>query len=844
MGTKNSGGFQLKYWVLSGLTGISLFFGLIDQFYFMANAPVSYSKEEAIGKQQSLYQELGINTDTLGTIPFRQQRVGLYDSILDSLGQSAPSPSSLNRENFYLNGWDVITASALRQPEVYGINAGTLYSSSGIYRTVFDNSGRIKSFELQAERGGKSRIEGELSAETAESVVQDIFGYDLSDYDLIETPGEEDAAERRIPEENGSQSLSLVPLEGPEVFKWQKRSGSFDEYIVVDLRTVFDMNKTISENYTSPVVSVDRFEAYHEMEKLPTSSTDDNFVVFFITMITLLGLIVFIEGLVQIFKGKADWKRILIIATCTTIGIYAWRLIYMLSFSELLTLQANIGLQFDQLAFGLIMGLLASLAYIGWEAFARGEKKFQIELIDAFWQGRIFFRETGTSILRGFSLGGVMLGITSVFLTLAGIYLYQSDSQFGFAEVINRPRFLTINLSIFITAALLSISMVGIVYNFFSRRIKRSTVLWIVSILFGGMMLGGLGRIFGTTGSWMYEVAMFIFIAIPLFAAYKLSGLVTVFAGLWLYLSFINILPYLGSASVEEASTAWIQILIMGGVLLYGIAARRNAPSSSTAGSYVPDYEKKIMRNMRFENEMQIARESQQKLMPFEPLMRNEYELHGYFLPSFEVGGDYFDYVESPKENGERHLTLTVVDVSGKSMRAAMQAVFTSGLLRSRMYTDQPSKILTEICPVIYEKTDAKTFITCLVSRFEPAFGKMKIAIAGHCLPILKRNGKATFLKAPEPRFPLGLRPKVDYQQLEIMLKPGDLVLYYSDGFPEAINEKGERIGFDRALEYVESMESENLSAKEICNKIKKFVEEFSVERLADDTTILCLKIK
>ncbi|CAN5128954.1 hypothetical protein BH23BAC3_BH23BAC3_14700 [soil metagenome] len=834
---------NLKYWVLAGFTGLLLFVGFKNQFHFFSNAPIYYSKEQIIDKTISLYQDLGIETDTINVLPFRQQRVGLYLSIVDSLKQNTPTPSQLNEENFHLHGWDVVSASTLGINEGFALTASSIFDTGGLYRTKIDNAGQIKSFELNQDKDLQTNIEGVISLETAQKIVEEIFGYNLRDYDAVDiSDGESDSADR-LTEERGPPLQLLETAGTPATFTWRKFSGAYQEYIEIELSPVFDLQRTGADNLEIQSVSVDRFEAYHDLEKLSVTSTNDYFVVIFISIIALLGLLTFIEGLGQLFKGKADWKRILFIALAVTVGVYGWRLIFMLSFTELLTVEANIVIHFNQLIFGLVMGLFAAIAYIGWEAYARGEKRFQINLVDAFWQGKVYLRETGSAIIKGFSLGGILLGITALFLIIAGLYLYHSDSQYGFTEVINRPQFLSINLSVFIIAALGSLGMVGIVYNFFSKRIQNSMIVMIISILIGGFVFTGMGRTFGTSGSEFQELMMFGLIAIPLFTAYKISGVVTVFAGLWFYSSIINILPYIGSPLWEISITAWLQLLVAGGIVCFGFVAYRKAPSISTISSYIPEYEQKMIRNLRFENEMQIARETQQKLMPLEHLTTNEYELHGYFLPSFEVGGDYFDYVRG-KNNGKEHLTLTVVDVSGKSMRAAMQAVFTSGLLRSRMYTDQPSRILREVCPVIFDKTDSRTFITCLISCYDPGTRTLKLANAGHCLPILKRNGKAEFLRAPDPRYPLGIRQNVDYDQLSLKLKPGDLVVFYSDGFPEAVNEKGERIGFDRALAYIEAMESENLSARVICNRIKEFIKEFSVERLADDTTILCLKIK
>lgn len=830
--SKNQG---LKFWVLAGLTGIFLFTGLLSQFYFFTDAPISYSKEEALAKTSSLYQRLNIETDTLGMVPFRQQRFSLYRAIRDSLESETPTPAQLNRENFHLHGWDIIAASTLGLNESFNLSANGIFDNTGFYRTQLDNAGQIKLFEVQSDRGGIAKASGEKGRENAERIVKEIFLYNLDEYRQVDILNEEFSYDESVPEVRENRpEISVV--EDPSLFRWVKEAGAYSEFIELELGPVPQSAAADVEN----TVSVQRFEAYHEMEKIPPKTTDDLFVVFFISVIALLALVTFIEGLGQVFKGKADWKRILFIAVGVTMGIFFWRLIFMLNFFELLTLQANIVIQFNQLIFGLVMGLFGAIAYIGWEAYARGEKKYQIDLIDAYWSGRLYLKETGSGIITGFSIAGVMLGITAVYMMVSDLFLYHSDSQFGFTEVINRPQFLSINISVFVITALTSVSMVGIVYNFFSKRIRKQSVVLVLSIILGGLFFTGLGRSFATSGSELQEIGLFILISVPLFIAYSQRGIVTVFAAIWLFTSVVTILPYLGSPSLDVASVSWIQIILAGSIAAFGTVAYRRAPSAAGVERYVPDYEKKMMRNIRIENEMEIARITQQKLMPFAPLESEEYDLHGYFLPSFEVGGDYFDYVKGVGNT----LTLAVVDVSGKSMRAAMQAVFTSGLLRSRMYTDKPSKILREVCPVIYDKTDSRTFITCLIGRYDPEKQILTLANAGHCLPILKRDGKAEFLKTPEPKFPLGIRSAVDYKDLSVIVRPGDLFFFYSDGFPEAVNSQGERIGFDRALKYVEDLDSENLSAKETCNRIKEYIEEFSIERLADDTTILCLKIK
>jgi sigma-B regulation protein RsbU (phosphoserine phosphatase) len=117
------------------------------------------------------------------------------------------------------------------------------------------------------------------------------------------------------------------------------------------------------------------------------------------------------------------------------------------------------------------------------------------------------------------------------------------------------------------------------------------------------------------------------------------------------------------------------------------------------------------------------------------------------------------------------------------------------------------------------------------------------VANAGHCLPILKRGGKAEFIYTSEPRYPLGVLNNVSYVSIEIDLQEGDFLLFYSDGLPEAVNPEGERFGFDNLVSLVESMDTDDRSSNEISMDIKRRVQKFSDYQLADDTTIICLKV-
>ena len=836
---------KLLYWIAAGLAGVLVFMLLRSQFDLHSGAPISESRDTAVEMNRALLQQLNIETDTLALVPFRQLRSGLYFSLLDSLGDDTPPVEQLNQENFHLHGWDVVASGKLRVDESFSLSASALFNSGGFYRTQFDNSGQIKQFLPNSDKDAAPFLVGTMADGIHERLVSEIFGYDLTIYELdSEVTSERNDFERGTFELE-HETTQVIPDGEYYTFTWKKRAPDrgYSRYIELELQPAVQQAFTDDGYREIAGVNLHKFKAYHELEELPSRSLADHFVAVFFFGVALTTLLVFIEGFSHLFRGKADWFRVLIVAIVIVLGIFGWRLIFFMNFSGVMVTQGTFIVLFNQLVFGVVMGIFGGLAYMGWEANARVEKKFQIKLVDALWRGRLYLKETGFAIIKGISTGAVILGLAAATLVFLNLFLVQADSQFGYTEPMNKPNWLSINISVFITAALVSIGIVGIATNIALKWISNRTVALAIAILVTGLILTGLGRSYVTNGTMVQEMIMFITIAVPLVLVYHFAGIVSVFAGWWFFTGFISILPYIGSPSIEVAMVGWLFYSIVFTLLVFGFIAYKYAPSLNTVDKYIPEYERKMMRSLRFENEMQIARESQARLLPVEAPALKGLDLHGYFVPSMEVGGDYFDYISAVDAEGRQILKLAVVDVSGKSMRAAMHAVFTSGLLRSRMYTDEPAHILQEISPVINEKTDSQTFITCILASYDPVNRKMQIANAGHCRPILKRNGNTEFLETPEPRYPLGMRKTVAYKQMSVDLQPDDLVLFYSDGFPEAVNTEGKRFGFDEALDFIKDLDTDKMTAEQVTLAVKKCVEEFSNHKLADDTTIVCLKI-
>jgi predicted ester cyclase len=197
----------------------------------------------------------------------------------------------------------------------------------------------------------------------------------------------------------------------------------------------------------------------------------------------------------------------------------------------------------------------------------------------------------------------------------------------------------------------------------------------------------------------------------------------------------------------------------------------------------------------RIEQELRVARQIQQALLPEATPQLHGWEVATYYRSAREVGGDFFDFLEL--EDGR--LGLVVGDATGKGMPAALVMATTRGMLRAVVQSlELPGEVLARVNEAVVADIPPNTFVTCFYSILDPERGRFLYANAGHNLPCCRRhNGQADELRARG--MPLGIMPGMFYEERETILAPGDSTLFYSDGLVEAHDpQRREMFGFPR----------------------------------------------
>ena len=190
------------------------------------------------------------------------------------------------------------------------------------------------------------------------------------------------------------------------------------------------------------------------------------------------------------------------------------------------------------------------------------------------------------------------------------------------------------------------------------------------------------------------------------------------------------------------------------------------------------------------EQDLELARQVQQAFLPRETPNTPEYSFSQYYNPASEIGGDYFDYI--PLENDR--MAIVVADVVGHGVAAAMFMAKISAETRFAFASEhEPAKALT----LLNERVTAlgvERFVTMCVIILHPPSGKISIVNAGHMPPVYRdKNGDIS-----EPGFdnsgpPLGILTDIDYEEYQMQIEPGEVLVMYTDGIFEAPNKLGEQ---------------------------------------------------
>ena len=198
----------------------------------------------------------------------------------------------------------------------------------------------------------------------------------------------------------------------------------------------------------------------------------------------------------------------------------------------------------------------------------------------------------------------------------------------------------------------------------------------------------------------------------------------------------------------------------------------------------------------RMERELQMARGVQASLLPQETPQIPGWAFEARWQPARTVSGDYYDFI--PLDGGQ--LGLVIADVSDKGMPAAVFMALTRSTIRATAsHLASPAEAIAEANRLICADSAEGMFVTLFYAQLDPASGTLIYVNAGHNPPLVCRVGGAGDLEELRPTgMALGIVDDFPFEQCTLELQPGDSILLYTDGVPDASNEADEQFGMDR----------------------------------------------
>jgi len=250
---------------------------------------------------------------------------------------------------------------------------------------------------------------------------------------------------------------------------------------------------------------------------------------------------------------------------------------------------------------------------------------------------------------------------------------------------------------------------------------------------------------------------------------------------------------------------------------------------------------------LRMQSELEIAREVQAQLFPRSAPDVPGLVLYGVCKAARTVSGDYYDFLNL----GGNRVCLVLGDVSGKGISAALLMAAIQSALRAQFYDGlaptggsqgralSTAEVVSRLNVQLYDSTPREKYVTFFFAVYDAATRSLTYTNAGHLPPVLLRRGKVERLNVGGTV--VGLFSPMTYEQAEIQIQPGDLLVAFTDGITEPENNYGEEFGEERVLEVVRRARYD--SPQTLTEEIYRSVSDWTGSpELQDDMTMLIAK--
>lgn len=258
--------------------------------------------------------------------------------------------------------------------------------------------------------------------------------------------------------------------------------------------------------------------------------------------------------------------------------------------------------------------------------------------------------------------------------------------------------------------------------------------------------------------------------------------------------------------------------------------------------TYMANLKKETAENERISTELNVATNIQQSMLPHDfDFDRADFEIYATMHAAKEVGGDFYDFYLLDKN----HLVITIADVSGKGVPAALFMAISKTILQnfalSMTNPNDFSAVMTLANQQLCKNNDEMLFVTVFMGMLDLKTGEFVYVNGGHNAPLVCRKNNFEYLDVGKSCM-LGIDEDVPFPQKKITLSAGDMIFLYTDGVTEAMNVAGELFGENHLREVLNS-EDKSESLEILLENLRKAIKIHAGDAdQSDDITMLALK--
>ena len=257
----------------------------------------------------------------------------------------------------------------------------------------------------------------------------------------------------------------------------------------------------------------------------------------------------------------------------------------------------------------------------------------------------------------------------------------------------------------------------------------------------------------------------------------------------------------------------------------------------------------RVVEQETLRRDIALASDVQRRLLPDAPPRVDGADFAAISVPARRIGGDYYDFVELR----DRALGIALADVSGKGVAAAliMSVVQASLRIISSEGDVPPPRLVARMNEFVYRSTPGSKYATFFYAQLDQQGRQLRYVNAGHNAPYLLRAGRRSTADSAPPEIEelsvggtvVGMFPEMEYEEATVELCPGDVLLAFTDGVPEAHNPENEEFGEERLQQLLR--QTAHLPANEISARLSDEMKDWIRDaEQYDDLTFIVMKVR